>query len=163
PTRRALVVVNGVYGERLRSIAQRAGVDVTSYEAGWTEPADPARIASLLTGDPELDAVAVVHHETTTGLLNPLREIPAIARAPGVRVVADGISSFGAEDLVLEGSGVDFLVCSSNKCLQGLPGAAFVLVSPDGLDRVSEVPPTSVYLDLGAYLRGTATGSPPFT
>jgi 2-aminoethylphosphonate-pyruvate transaminase len=78
-------------------------------------------------------------------------------------VVLDGVSSFGVEDLDVPGSGVDFLACSSNKCLQGLPGAAFLLVSPAGLERLAEVPPTSVYLDLAAYLRGATSGSVPFT
>ena len=163
PGRRALVVVNGVYGERLLAMAERAGLGVVTSERGWTEPADPDEIAALLATEADLDAVALVHHETTTGLLNPVAEIAAAAREAGVRVVLDAVSSFGVEELGLEGSGVDFLACSSNKCLQGLPGAAFVLVSPAGLERLAEVPPSSVYLDLAAYLRGAETSSVPFT
>src|SRR5262249_33150894 len=87
----------------------------------------------------------------------------AASRSAGVRAVVDAISSFGVEELQLGGSGIDFLVSSANKGLQGLPGAAFVLVSPLGLKRVAEVPPTSVYLDLAAYLEGAETGSVPFT
>jgi len=162
PGRQVLVVVNGVYGERLRAMAERAEIDVVVFECGWTEPADPAAIGALLDEHP-VDAVALVHHETTTGLLNPAQEIAALAREAGVRVVLDAVSSFGVEELVLEGSGIDFLACSSNKCLQGLPGAAFVLVSPAGLTRLAEVPPSSVYLDLAGYLRGAETGSVPFT
>jgi 2-aminoethylphosphonate-pyruvate transaminase len=163
PGRRALVVVNGVYGERLRAMAERADIDLVVSERGWTEPADTAEISALLESEPDLDAVAVVHHETTTGLLNPIAEVAAAAREAGVRVVADGISSLGAEELELDGSGIDFLTCTSNKCLQGLPGAAFVLVSPAGRERLGEVVPSSVYLDLGGYLRGAETGSVPFT
>ena len=163
PQSRVLVAVNGVYGERLLAMATRAGIDVVIAEYGWTEPADPAEIAGLLETELDVDAVAVVHHETTTGLLNPVEAIAAVARDRGVRVVVDGISSFGAEELTLEGSGIDFLVCSSNKCLQGLPGAAFVLVSPAGRERLEAVPATSVYLDLAAYLRGSEAGSVPFT
>src|SRR5262249_9123062 len=73
------------------------------------------------------------------------------------------VSSFAAEELELEGSGIDFVACSSNKCLQGLPGAAFVFVSPAGLDRAETVAPSSVYVDLATYLRGAGTGSVPFT
>src|SRR5262249_7568790 len=104
PGRRALVVVNGVYGDRLPRMGERA----------WTEPADPDEIALLLATETDLDALVVVHHETTTGLLNPVAEIAAAGRDAGVSVIVDGISSFGAEELVLEGSGIDFLTCTSN-------------------------------------------------
>jgi 2-aminoethylphosphonate-pyruvate transaminase len=163
PGRRLLVVVNGVYGERLRAMAERADIGVVVSQRGWTEPADPEEIELLLASEHDVDAVAVVHHETTTGLLNPVAAIAKTAQDFDVRVVVDGVSSFGVEDLTLEESGVDFLACSSNKCLQGLPGAAFVYVSPAGLERLAEVPPTSVYLDLGAYLQGEDRGSVPFT
>src|SRR5262249_33364634 len=109
PGRRMLVVVNGVYGERLRAMADRAGVDLGVSARGWTDPADPEEIVALLASDHDLDALAVVHHETTTGLLNPIAEIAAAAREVGVRVIVDGISSFGAEELELDGSGIDFL------------------------------------------------------
>ena len=128
----------------MRSMAERAGMAVIVSERGWTEPADPDEIAALLASEADVDAVAVVHHETTTGLLNPVAAIAETARGFDARVVVDGVSSFGVEELELEGSGVDFLACSSNKCLQGLPGAAFLLVSPAGLERLVEVPPTSV-------------------
>jgi 2-aminoethylphosphonate-pyruvate transaminase len=157
------VVVNGTYGERIRTMAERAGIEVVVSERPWTEPADPDEIAGLLADGRDIDALVVVHHETTTGLLNPVAEIAAISRGAGVPVVVDSISSFGVEELVLEDSGVDFLTCSSNKCLQGLPGAAFVFVSPTGLERVAEVSPTSVYLDLAGYLDGEERGSVPFT
>jgi 2-aminoethylphosphonate-pyruvate transaminase len=163
PGKRVLVVVNGVYGERLRTMAERAELGVLTSDKSWTDPADPEEIAAMLALEADVDAVAVVHHETTTGLLNPVAEIAAVARDAGVRVMLDGVSSFGVEELALDGSGVDFLACSSNKCLQGLPGAAFVLVSPAGLERLAEVPPTSVYLDLAGYLRGVTSGSVPFT
>jgi 2-aminoethylphosphonate-pyruvate transaminase len=163
PGRRLLVVVNGVYGERLRAIGERAGIGVLPSQWDWTEPVDPGEIELLLASEHDIDAVAVVHHETTTGLLNPVAAIAETARDLDVRVVVDGVSSFGVEDLALEGSGVDFLACSSNKCLQGLPGAAFVYVSPAGLERLAKVPPTSVYLDLGGYLDGEERSSVPFT
>ena len=163
PGKRALIVVNGVYGERLHAMATRAGIDVVVHERDWTEAADPAVVDELMGAMPEIDVVAIVHHETTTGMLNPVSAIAGVARAHGVRVLVDAVSSFGAEELELEGSGIDFVCCSSNKCLQGLPGAAFVLVSPTGLERIETVPPSSVYLDLAGYLRGAETGSPPFT
>jgi len=162
PGRRLLVVVNGVYGERLRETARRAGIETIAVEGRWTEPIDVARVADALAAEPGLDALAVVHHETTTGLLNPLAELAHAAAATGVLSVVDAISSFGVEEVAL-GDGIDFMTCTSNKCLHGLPGAAFVLVSPAGSRRARSVEPSSVALDLCAYLDVDVSGSPPFT
>jgi 2-aminoethylphosphonate-pyruvate transaminase len=163
PGRRVLVVRNGVYGDRFWAIAERAGIDRVAVEAPWTEPIDPDAVAAALAAHSDVDAVAVVHHETTTGLLNPVREIAGVAHEAGALVVLDAVSSFGVEELDPAGWGIDLLACSSNKCLSGLPGTAFVLASPDGADRALDVPPRSVYLDLPAYLRSASSGSVPFT
>ena len=160
--RKLVVVVNGVYGERLHESARRAGVATVPVEGSWTEPIDVSLVQAALGLAADVDALAVVHHETTTGLLNPLAELAAAAAEAGVRTVVDAISSFGVEEIALDG-GIDLLTCSSNKGLHGLPGAAFVLVSPAGARRARSVDPTSVALDLCTYLDGEASGSPPFT
>jgi 2-aminoethylphosphonate-pyruvate transaminase len=163
PERTLLVVRNGVYGDRLAAIADAHGIATATIDLDWTTAVDPGDVAAALAADPSIDAVALVHHETTTGLLNPLAAVAAVCQAADVRLVVDAVSSFGAEPIALAGSGIDLLVASSNKCLHGLPGAAFVFVSPAGAARVAEVPRRSVYLDLAGYLRSAETGSPPFT
>jgi 2-aminoethylphosphonate-pyruvate transaminase len=163
PERTLLVIRNGVYGDRLQAMAEAHGIATVTIDRAWTEAVEPAAVAAALAGDPSIDAVALVHHETTTGLLNPLAAIAEVCRAADVRLVVDAVSSFGAEPIALAGSGIDLLVASSNKCLHGLPGAAFVLVSPAGAARVAEVPRRSVYLDLAGYLRAAESGSVPFT
>lgn len=160
--KRMLVVVNGVYGERLLAQAQRAGIDTVEIRGPWTEPIDLAAVQTALAIERDVDALAVVHHETTTGLLNPLSAVAGLAAVAGVRTVVDAVSSFGIEDVDLA-AGVDFMTCSSNKGLHGLPGAAFVLVSPAGARRARSVDPTSVALDLCTYLDGETNASPPFT
>ena len=160
PGRTLLVVRNGVYGDRLYAIAEAHGIATRTIDRDWTEAVAPGDVAAALAADPSIDAVAVVHHETTTGLLNPLAAIAAVCRQADVRLVVDAVSSFGAEPIELRDSGIDLLVASSNKCLHGLPGAAFVLVSPLGAARAAEVPRRSVYLDLQGYLQ---IGSVPFT
>jgi 2-aminoethylphosphonate-pyruvate transaminase len=162
PGRLLIVVVNGVYGERLRESARRAGIETVSVEGSWTEPIDPAQVAAALAIESRADALAVVHHETTTGLLNPLAELSAFAAGSGVLTLVDAISSFGVEELDVA-DGIDFLTCTSNKCLHGLPGASFVVVSPAGSRRLHDVEPTSVALDLGGYLETDTTAVPPFT
>ena len=158
-----MVVRSGVYGDRFFAIAERAGIPTVAVHGDWAEPISVEAVIRGLNDNPEVDAIAVVHHETTTGVLNPLAAIAAVAKAAGVRLVVDAISSFGGERIEVADSGIDFLTCSSNKCLGGLPGAAFVLISPEGRARLAEVPPRSVYLDLAAYLKATDTGVVPFT
>jgi 2-aminoethylphosphonate-pyruvate transaminase len=160
---RLLVCRNGVYGDRLATIAERLGIEAVAVRASQTEPIDPAAVADALAADPTIDAVAVVHHETTTGLLNPVREIAAAAGARNVRVIVDAISSLGAEELELADSGIDMVACTSNKCLHGLPGSAFVLLSPAGAVRVAEAPLRSLYLDIAGYLEAQRKDSVPFT
>jgi 2-aminoethylphosphonate-pyruvate transaminase len=163
PGRALLVLRNGVYGDRLHSMAERAGLPVRSIQRDWTTSVGAADVDAALAADPEIDAVALVHHETTTGLLNPLADIAAVTRRAGVRLLVDAVSSFGAEPIRLAGSGIDLLACSSNKCLHGLPGVAFVLASPAGCARAAEVPAQSVYLDLATYVERARGGSVPFT
>ncbi len=163
PGRRLLVCRNGVYGDRLATIAERLGIETVAVSASQTEPIDPGKVAAALAADPTIDAVAVVHHETTTGLLNPVGEIAAVASKRDVRVVVDAISSLGAEELMLADSGIDMVACTSNKCLHGLPGTSFVLLSPAGVARALEAPRRSLYLDIAGYLAAQKKSSVPFT
>ena len=163
PGRRLLVCQNGHYGERIATIASRLGVDVVAVNASHTEPIDPAEVARALEANPGVDAVAVVHHETTTGLLNPVQEIAAVADSHGVLLLTDAISSFGAEQLDLDGRGIDVVAGTSNKCLHGLPGVAFLLVSPRAQARADQAPARSLYFDIPSYLRAQDRRTVPFT
>jgi 2-aminoethylphosphonate-pyruvate transaminase len=163
PGGRLLVCRNGVYGDRLAVMAARCGLEHDVLERPWTEPIEARDVADRLASDPRIEAVALVHHETTTGLLNPVAEIAEAAARQGRIVVLDAISSLGGEELELEGSGVAMVACTANKCLHGLPGVAFVLLSPAGAERARAAARRSVYLDLGAYLEAAARGTVPFT
>jgi 2-aminoethylphosphonate-pyruvate transaminase len=160
--RHLLVCRNGIYGDRLATIGERLGIETVAVHASQTQPIDPSVVASALDADPDIDAVAIVHHETTTGLLNPVHEVAAIAAARGVRVIVDAISSLGAEEL-RPGTGMDMIACTSNKCLHGLPGTSFVLLSPAGAARVADSPRRSLYLDIAGYLAAQKKDSVPFT
>lgn len=163
PGRKLLVCRNGVYGNRLLTIANRLGIETTVVATSDLQPIDPFAVSAALDAVPTIDAVAVIHHETTTGLLNPVHEIAAEASRRDMRVVCDAISSLGAEELDLDGTGIDFVASTSNKCLHGLPGCAFVLVSPRGQERIAAVPPRSLYFDLPNYLSAQAKRTVPFT
>ncbi len=163
PGRALLACRNGIYGDRIATIAERLGHRVVSVSAAHTEPIDPAAVAAALDADPGIDAVSVIYHETTTGLLNPAHEIAAEANRRGVLTIVDAISAFGSEPLDLAGSGIDIVAGTANKNLHGLPGVAFLLLSPRAQARAAEVPPRSLYFDIPNYLRAQAKSTVPFT
>ena len=153
PTGKLLIVANGAYGERIVQIAARLRIDTRVLRVPETEPADPAAVDRALGEDPAISTVAVVHGETTTGLLNPMAEIGRVVRRHGRVFIVDAMSSFGALPIDLVADGVDFLVSSANKCLQGVPGFCFVLARRAAL-LAAEGRARSLSLDLLAQWRG---------
>jgi len=156
-----LVVENGVYGERIRAICEAHGIDVVSVRAPWHARPDLQAIDESLAAHPEVEVVGLVHHETTTGLLNPVAEIAAIVRRHGRRLVLDTISGLAGEALDLDHT--DIAVCTANKLVQGLPGISFCLVRRDFADALAGYPPRSLYLNLSNYLTRQESGGTPFT
>lgn len=127
---RLLVLVNGAYGRRIAQMARIHGIAVQTAEI-------PENRKFTLADLPALDRfthVAAIHCETTTGIVNPVAELGAAVARAGASVIVDAMSSFGAIPLDLESAGVDFLVSSSNKCIEGVPGFAFVLARRAALE-----------------------------
>jgi 2-aminoethylphosphonate-pyruvate transaminase len=154
--RSLLVLDNGVYGARLVAIAEAHGIAVERIAASWLERHDPERVARALDGS--FDSVALVHHETTTGLLNDLPALAGAIRRGGARLLVDSVSGLGGESFDFRQIAPDAVCCTANKCVQGLPGVSFVLVRR-GLSFVRR----SVYLDLGTALARQQAGDTPFT
>jgi 2-aminoethylphosphonate-pyruvate transaminase len=164
PKDRALLVVNnGVYGDRLTRIARVHGIpaEVVAYDV--TTPVDPADVEAALRRRPNVSHVAVVHHETTTGLLNPVMEVARVVARAGRRVLIDAMSSLFGEPLDVDADGVDFVMASANKCLQGVPGIAFVLARRSALEALAAQAPRSVYLDLHGHYTTQERDNTPFT
>src|SRR5262245_41100894 len=159
PRGRLVVVANGVYGERIAAMAAAAGLAHTVVQSEWTAAPDLAAVERA-TALPDVEAVALVHHETTTGLLNPIAEVGAIARRHGRLFLVDSISGLAGDALDLDAAGVDLVAGTANKCIQGLPGMAFVLVRSAVLDRLAAHPPRSLYLSLGTYARNPMPFTP---
>ena len=127
PGGRVLVVENGAYGTRFVEIAERHGIDVVSSRIPYGEPPDTNALASLLAINQGITHVFVIHHETTTGMLNPVREIAKVARKHGAAVILDAMSSYAGLPIDLRELPVDYLISSSNKCIQGMAGISFVI------------------------------------
>ena len=163
PARALLVVDNGVYGDRMLKIARAHGIAAVAVRSDIFTPVRPADVEAALVAHPEASHVAVVHHETTTGLLNPVADIARIAHRHGRRLVVDAMSSLFGETLDLAQEGTDFVTASANKCLQGIPGISFVLARRAALDALETAPPRSVYLDLYGHFASQEADNTPFT
>ena len=122
-----LVLANGAYGQRMARIAGILGIPVVVHDSGETAPPDPVRLEQSLAADPAISHVAMVHCETTTGMLNPVTGIGEIVKSFNRVFIVDAMSSFGGIPLSMEGIRADFLVSSANKCIQGVPGFGYVI------------------------------------
>jgi len=164
PRDRALLVVdNGVYGDRLVKIARAHSIPVEILKYDFTTPVAPRDVESALRAHPAISHVAVVHHETTTGLLNPVEDVADVAAGAGRRVLVDAMSSLFGEPLDVTREGIDFVMASANKCLQGVPGISFVLGRRAELAALGGRPPRSVYLDLHSHWITQEADNTPFT
>ncbi len=148
PGNRLLVIENGAYGRRMEEIAKAHGLEFRTVRLPWGGAPDLAAVEAALAEEPAPTHCCFVHHETTTGMLNPLAELVAACRARGIVTIVDAMSSLGGVPLDLRTVPADCVVASANKCLQGLPGVAFVLVRPELLARAGDRPRRSLYLHL---------------
>jgi 2-aminoethylphosphonate-pyruvate transaminase len=128
-----LIVSNGAYGERMARICQVHHIAHTVLCCPEDARPDPAALDQALAADPAVTGVAAVHCETTTGILNPAQEIGQVAKRHGKIYALDSMSAFGGVEFDLRASAADFLVSSSNKCLEGVPGLSFCLCRRDAL------------------------------
>ncbi|MGB0630334.1 MAG: 2-aminoethylphosphonate--pyruvate transaminase [Alphaproteobacteria bacterium] len=153
PDGHVLVLANGAYCQRMAKIAETLGRRVSMYETAEDTPPDPEAVKRLLDGDGTIRHVAMVHCETTSGILNPLAEIAEIVHGAGRLLIVDAMSSFGGIPLDVNATPVDVLISSSNKCLEGVPGVVFAVVRDDVL-AASQGNAPSVVLDLHAQAAG---------
>ena len=153
PAHKLLVLVNGAYGRRIAAIAARMGRAVATLDWAEDAPVDPARAAAALAADPAITHVAVVHCETTTGIVNPIGAIASVVRAAGRVLIVDAMASFGALPVDLATTPIGAVLASSNKCLEGPPGIAFALVGT-GLIADAAGRSPSLSLDLHDQWRG---------
>ena len=153
PDGKVLVIVNGAYGERMVKILKTLRIDHDPLVFAEDQIPDIEAVKRALTDAGRVSCVAVVHCETTTGIINPIEEIGAVAKAAGATFFVDAMSSFGAVPIDLAECLIDYLVSSANKCIEGVPGFGFVLARREALLQ-TEGYARSVSLDLLAQWRG---------
>ncbi|MDM5094207.1 2-aminoethylphosphonate--pyruvate transaminase [Aeromonas rivipollensis] len=122
-----LIINNGAYGARMGEMARCLGLRHHELDCGETTRPEPAAIDAMLVRHPEITHLAIVHCETTTGMLNPLEEVAELCLRRGIRLIVDAMSSFGGIPIDMGRLGIEFLISSANKCIQGVPGFGFVI------------------------------------
>ena len=152
PEDRQLILVNGAYGRRIVDISACHRLNYEVYEVPENCLHDASRIEALLK-DSRFDFLTAVHCETTTGILNPISQWGSLARQHGCKFIVDAMSSFGGVSINLAIEPIDYLISSANKCLQGVPGLAFVIARRDALMSIRH-PARTISLDILQQLRG---------
>ena len=142
-----LVLVNGAYGDRIARIASYLRIPLIVHDSGELAPPDIPRLRRELEEDGNITHVAVVHCETTTGMLNPIEEIGRTVKEYGRIFIVDAMSSFGGVPFSMESSHADFCISSANKCIQGVPGFGFVIATHAAMASI-EGQARSLSLDL---------------
>jgi 2-aminoethylphosphonate-pyruvate transaminase len=148
PGKKLLVIANGAFGERLDEIAALHGVPRVLLRYPWGELPAARDVARALDADPDIAAVAMIHHETSVGLLNPVGQVGRLCRARGITLVVDAVSALGAEDVDVVRDGIDICFSSANKCLHSVSGVSFLCVAPEVWPRIDGLAPRVYYLDL---------------
>ena len=147
PNGKVLLVVNGAYGHRAKRISDIARRGVVVHETPEDTPPDIKKVDQLLERNKDISHVFVVHCETTSGILNPVREIADLAESHGRRLLIDSMSAFGALPLDVRKVRCDAVAASSNKCIEGIPGLGFVLAREKALAE-TKGNATTLVLDL---------------
>jgi len=161
--KKLLVVENGAYGTRMAKLATTFQIGVVRYQLDYGDYPNIDEIEKLLKSDPEISHIAVVHHETTTGMLNPVQAICDLAHRFGVEVIVDCMSSYAGIPIDINQWKAEYLISSSNKCIQGMPGLVFVIFKSSLLEKIKETR-RSFYFDIYSQYTGfEKTGQMQFT
>jgi 2-aminoethylphosphonate-pyruvate transaminase len=149
---KTLVVANGAYGDRAAAILARLDRPASKIDKGDSAAPSAEDVAQALDADPAISHVWIIHCETTSGIVNPIAQVAHEVKRRGRVYMVDAMSSFGALPLNMA-DGIDVMVSSSNKCIEGVPGFSYVLVKSDLL-LASKGMSHSVVLDLYEQWRG---------
>lgn len=165
-----LIVNNGSYGKRMCQIAQRYKMNYIEFNSSAIEPIDLDKLEAYIAahnnstkieehdniGDGNdngnkkfaISHIAVIHNETTTGLLNDLDDLGEIAKNHGLDLIVDAMSSYAAIPIDMVKQNIAYLTASSNKNIQGMAGVGFVIASTEKLDSLANIEPRTFYLSL---------------
>ena len=145
-----LILSNGEFGERLHKTSRIHNLGTHLIEMPWGKAFDPDVIEAYLTAH-KIDVIAMAHHETCSGMLNPLAQIGALAKVHGALFVVDGVSSVGAEHVDMERCNIAFCSSSSSKAIGSYPGLSFVIGRTADFQQLKHHRAKSTYLNLATF------------
>ena len=148
-----LIINNGAYGKRMVEIAEIHDLNFIEYKCSGREKINIKDIKQNILEDNKITHLAVVHHETTTGILNSIEKVGALARQYNIELLVDGISSYGAIGIDMDKIGISHLVATSNKNLQGMAGVGFIISSKSSLSKLDSKNRKTLYLDLSSQYK----------
>ncbi|GIW97664.1 MAG: serine--pyruvate aminotransferase [Pirellulaceae bacterium] len=150
PGDEVLIGVNGVFGGRMKDVAERYGAVVHTVEAEWGKAIDPQQVADAFAKHPHIRAVGIVHAETSTGEHQPVEEIAHLVRQHDALLIVDAVTSLGGLPVQIDQWGIDACYSGTQKCLSCPPGLAPVTFSSRALERIDarKTKVTSWYLDV---------------
>jgi aspartate aminotransferase-like enzyme len=150
---KVLVLNSGPFGKSFGIYIQNAGGKIIELSCPINESIDPQRLKELLDDEKDIKAMTVVHCETPTGILNPIRELCSIAKTKGILTIVDAVASLGGVDVKPDEWGIDICVGSSQKAVSGPPGSTMLAISEDGWDAIGHKknPIRHSYLSLTDY------------
>lgn len=161
---RVLAARIGHFGERFAEVAQVYGARVEALDVPWGRATDPDELRDALRRAPDVRAVLLTHCETSTGVLNPLPELAAVAREESdAFLLVDGVSSVGGAPVAMDALGIDVVITASQKALMAPPGLAILAVSPRALRRAEETGGRRYYFDLPKMAAAVAEGTTTYT
>jgi 2-aminoethylphosphonate-pyruvate transaminase len=145
-----IVFANGEFGERLHHLSKLYNKASRAMHFGWNRPID-LELTERELASGKYSVVAMVHHETSTGMLNPVGEVARIAKKHGCYMFVDAVSSLGAEEMHVSDWDIDIVSCSSGKALAAMPGIGIIIAKHEVLDAMSRTQPVSHYFNLANY------------
>ncbi len=164
PGDEAAVLVSGAFGERFAKICERFGIVVHRLDVPWGEAVTPDKLADFLAEKPQVKAVFATYCETSTGVLNPIRELAQVVREKSDALfIVDAVSCLGAVACEMDEWGIDIVVTGSQKAFMLPTGLAFLAASERAWKVIDQQKPLAFYLDLKAYRKSLAEQTTPYT
>lgn len=146
--KKILIVNNGSYGKRICDIANAYDMDYIEFKSSATQPINLSSLEDSIKKDNNISHLAVIHNETTTGLLNNLDDLGKIAKKYDIELIVDAMSSYSAIPINMEKQNISYLMASSNKNIQGMAGVAFVIANKKNIEKLKDIKPRNFYLNL---------------
>ena len=147
---KVLIIDNGAYGKRMRQITDVYKIPTVAFESSSIVPIDLNAVEALIESTDGLTHLAMIHHETTTGLLNDVSAVGVLCKKHNISFIVDSMSGFAAIPVDMKSMNIDYLAASSNKNIQGMAGIGFAICKRSVLETTASIPMRSLYLNLYA-------------